>query len=268
MIVQIMDVLSQIKTILNINNIKNEHMKTSIVKHALLLSAVIIFSYGCKKDNGNTDNGRNELITNGGNITVKGTSNYEFEVELEGAYIITFKEKAIGDLQNVEIYIEVFGGWTDWMPGGIMALRSDNWYEGSTIQSYSERATLKFKATASGQFEVTFEKLPLSKATVNLPQSYTGAGSTFFGPVSISGNATFDIVCSDANQTAFTVNILDAITGAIILNSDNTILYTNYSANQGLTNNISTTITKPGISGTYLIWVCANGNADYTLGIH
>jgi hypothetical protein len=153
------------------------------------------------------------------------------------------------------------------MPGGTMALRDNGWLEGATIQSYSERATYKFKVTASGEYEVTFEKLPLSQPLVNLPQNYTGAGSTFFGPLSISGNAMFKITCSDAREVAFTVNLVDAVTGNLIVNPDHSILYTNVEGDFSLTNNINTTVTKQGLSGTYLIWVCGNANALYTIGI-
>lgn len=248
-------------------------MKT-IYKLIFIVSGIIMLGCNSKtestatsNDKGDKKNMKNELIIDAGNITVRGSSNYEFEAELEGAYIITFKEKTLGDLENVQFYIEIMGGWTDWMPGSIMALRSSKWYEGSTIQSYSKKETHKFKVTASGEYEITFEKLPLSKVVVNPPQNFSGAGSTFFGPVSLSGNSTFKITCSDAKQVAFTVNILDANSGNIIVNPDRTILYTNVGADYKLTDNINTTVTKSGLSGTYLIWVCGNANAQYTIGI-
>jgi hypothetical protein len=243
-------------------------MKTSAFKIAVICSGIMILSYSCKKDDDNTDNGsaKNEVITNAGDITVKGSSNYEFEIELQGAYDITFKEKAMGNLENVQIYIEILGGWIDWMPGSIMALRTNDWYEGSWTQSYSKKAMYKFKVAASGAFEVTFQKLPLSQDAVSLPQNFSGAGGTFFGPLSISGNATFTINCSDA-IAGFTVILLDATTGIAILNPDHTHLYTNLDANYNIIYNINTTVTLSDLSGTYLILVLANMNADYTVSV-
>jgi len=249
-------------------------MRTVIYLTGLILSG-IIFSCNSNTDNAVKNNhevlensGKNEIIADAGNITVRGSSGYEFETELEGAYIITFKEKKPGNLENVQFYIEIMGGWTEWMPGGIIALRSNGWYEGATIQSYSQKATHKFKVTASGAFEITFEKLPLLKAVVHPPQEFSGAGSTFFGPVALSGTKTFRITCDDACQVAFTVNILDADTGNILLNPDNTILYTNVGAGYKLTNSIHREVTKSGLSGNYLIWVSTNGNAKYSVGIN
>jgi hypothetical protein len=249
-------------------------MKTTN-KIVFILTGIFMLGCNSKTDTSITSEGevgknnvKNELVANAGNITIRGNSNYEFETELEGAYIITFKEKAIGNLKNVQIYIEIMGGWTEWMPGGINALRSNGWYEGATIQSYSNKGSFKFKVTASGVFEITFEKLPLAKNAAELPVSFTGAGSTFLGPVSVSGDASFKITCSDAQQAGFTVNILDANNGNTILNSDRSILYTNVGADFKLTNNINTTVTKSGLSGTYLIWVCGNGNAKYTVDMH
>jgi hypothetical protein len=241
-------------------------MKTTL-KLIILLSGIIILGLSCTKDNDKSDNSDNQVTNNNGNITVKGTSNYEFEVELEGAYKITFKEKSISNLENVQIYIEIMGGWIDWMPGSIMALRANTWYEGAWTQSYSKKAIYKFKVTASGEYEVTFEKLPLSKAAVNLPQTFTGAGGTFFGPVSISGSASFTIKCSDA-RAGFTVMLLDATTGNAILNTNNMHLYTNLDASYNIIYNINTTVTKSGLSGTYLILVVANMFADYTIEIN
>ncbi len=243
-------------------------MKTTTSKLVLLISGFILLSYSCKKETGGTDTGKNEIITNNGDITVKGNSNYEFSVDLEAAaYKITFKEKASGNLDNVEIYIEIMGGWTDWMPGSMMALRSNSWYEGSWTQSYSTKATQKFKVTASGEYEVTFQKLPLSQTAVNLPQNFSGAGATIFGPLSVTANATFKIKCSDA-KASFTVVLLDATTGHIIVNPDHTNLYTNVDADYKLINNIDATFTKTGLSGTYLINVIANSNANYTLTVN
>jgi hypothetical protein len=243
-------------------------MKIATFKLVLLISGIILLTYSCKKDTTGTDNGKNEVITNNGDITIKGSSNYEFSVDLEAAaYKITFKEKASGNLENVEIYIEIMGGWTSWMPGSIMALRASNWYEGSWIQSYSKKAAQRFKVTASGEYEITFQKLPLSQAAVNLPQNFSGSGGTFFGPMSISGNATFSIKCSDA-KAGFTVILLDATTGNVIVNPDHTNLYTNIDANYKLINNINATVTKTGLSGTYLILVTANAFANYTIAVN
>jgi hypothetical protein len=244
-------------------------MKTSAIKLAIILSGIIILNFSCEKNNDNTDNAgtENEVITNAGNITVKGSSNYEFEIELQGAYKITFKEKALGNLENVQIYIEILGGWIDWMPGSVMALRANNWYEGSWMQSYSNSSTLKFKVTASGEYEVTFEKLPLSQAAVNLPQNFSGAGGTFFGPISISENATFSIGCSDA-IASFTVILLDATTGIAVLNPDHTHLYTNLDENYNIIYNINTIVSMTGLSGTYLINVVANMYANYTVSVY
>jgi hypothetical protein len=244
-------------------------MKTTIFKLFMLLTGIILLSISCKNDEGSNDNLDNQVITNNGNITVKGSGNYEFTIEVDAAaYLITFKEKAQGNLDNVEIDIPIMGGWVDWMPWSIMALRSSSWYEGATIQSYSKKQTLKFNATATGAFEVTFEKLPLSKAAVNTPQTFTGAGSTFFGPVTISNNGTLTITCSDACQAGFTVNIVDATNGNMLVNTDNTALYSNYDmATSKLTNNISVVKTKTGLSGNYFIWVSANMNANYTVQV-
>lgn len=242
-------------------------MKTSIIKLAALF-LIILLANSCTKDS-NSDGGstKNEVITAGGSITVKGSSNYEFTVDLEAAaYIITFKEKEVGHLENVEIYIEVFGGWTDWMPGSIMALRESNWYEGSWTQSYSAAGTFKFKVTATGEFEVVFQKLPLSQAAVNIPQNYTGAGATIFGPISLTGQASFSVNCSDA-IAGFSVILLDATTGEILVNPDHTNLFTNVDDNYQVINSFNTTVIKTGLSGNYLINVIANMNAKYTVGV-
>lgn len=235
-------------------------------KYIFLIIAIILVLAGCDKEEV-AKNENNELTTNEGNITIKGSSNYEFSMSTEGAvYLVIYKEKAKGSLKNLEMYVDFYGEWTSLMPQSFMALRDNGWYEGSIIQSYGA-GNFDYKVTAVSDYQIEFHKLPLSKTAESLPKTYTGAGGTVFGPVSISSDATFVITCADANQAGFTVELVEATTGEKIYNPGYKPLYVNLDENSNAINNINTTITKYGLSGNYLIAVNANIYANYTVGI-
>jgi hypothetical protein len=244
-------------------------MKKSILPLIILFSGILMLIYGCTKDESNPDNGNNALIINEGEMIIKGTSDYEFSMTLEEAsYLVTYKEKAPGSLKNFQCYSDFLSIWLDYMPYSIMALRESNWYEGSVIEESTSNYTWRFKVTASGEYQIEFHKIPLSKTAVNLPQNFSGAGATVFGPVAISGSASFTIDCSDAKQAGFVVSLFNASTGAELLSPEYKPLYVNLDSNDNGINVINTTITKSGLSGIYLIEVHANMFATYTLNIH
>ena len=243
-------------------------MKKSILPFIILFSGILVLIYSCTKDEGDPDNGNNELILNEGEMIIKGTSDFEFSMTLEEAsYLVSYKEKAPGSLKNFQCYSDFLSSWLDYMPFSIMALRESNWYEGSVIQESTSNYTWKFKVIASGEYQIEFHKLPLSKTAVTLPQNFSGAGATVFGPVAISGNTSFTINCSDAQQAGFMVSLFNATTGEELLSPGYKPLYVNLDSNDNAINNISTTITKSGLSGTYLIEVHTNLYANYTLNI-
>ena len=243
-------------------------MKTQFIQTTLFLMLIVFFNISCGNEENTDTKGQNELIVNTDEMIINGNSNYEFSMTLEEAsYLVTYKEKVSGDLKNFQCYSDFLSSWMEYMPYSIMALRESSWYEGSVIEESTSNYTWKFKVIASGEYQILFQKLPLSKAAVNLPQNFSGAGATVFGPVTISGNVSFTIICNDAQQAGFTVSLFNATTGEEVLNPGYKPLYVNLDSNNNGINNINTTIAKSGLSGTYLIEVHTNLFANYTISI-
>jgi hypothetical protein len=243
-------------------------MKKSILQLLIPVTGILIMSYGCSKDKSDPGTGTNEITVNDGEMIIKGTSNYEFTMGMEDcSYLVNYKEKEMGNLNNFEEYSDLLGMWMTYIPSSIMALRSSGWYEGSVINvTYS--GTYRFRVTASGDYQIEFHKIPLSTSPVGLPQDYSGAGGTVFGPFSASGTVSFDISCPDAQQAGFMVQLFSATTGEEVLSTGYKPLYVNLDANNNGINNINTTVTKTGLSGSYLVSVETNLYADYTVSIY
>jgi hypothetical protein len=239
-------------------------MKTKL---SILFLCGALLTISCKKDNNTPkDTGTNKVVTGNGEVTITGNSDYEFSMALEKAtYVVTYKEKAKGSLTNYQINIAVLGGWTSLMPLSFKALRDTGWYEGSVVTESTSANTFQYKVFASGSYQIRYQKLPLPKTSETLPKTYTGAGGTVFGPVSIAASPIFTIVCSDAKQAGFTVTLFNATTGEEMYSAGYKPLYMNLDNNNKVINNINTTVTPTLATGNYLIEVEANQDATYSI---
>jgi len=233
----------------------------------VLFVASVLLS--CKKDdNDDTNSGKSDVTKVENQTSISGSSNYEFSMAMEDAsYMVTFREKEIGNIEDYSIWVEIFGGWTNLLPGSSFALNtSTNWYEGSDITKFTDSDTYKYKIIANGDYEIIYEKLPLTKTTVAAPQNYSGMGRKVFGPVTLSENTTFIISCADAKQAGFTIELYTSL-GAEILDADYHVLYVNLDGNSNAINTIDKTLSRTLAAGEYLINVDANYLSEYTIKV-
>jgi len=207
-------------------------------------------------------------VKSNGNVTIMGNKDYEFEMDFEeGTYLVVFKQKTMGALKNFSVFIETLNSWNGLMPFSASSLNDESgYYETADIASFSSTEKLKYKVEASGEYIIEYKKLPLDKENISAPITFGSKGSRVFGPIELSGEATFKIICEDAAKAGFSVQLYNAETGEEILNENYMPLYVNIEDGKAV-NSINKTVSLNNLSGIYLINVDANGRADYSITV-
>jgi len=248
-------------------------------KSIFTISLALFFLMACK--NAKTPQAENETtaeettteyqasaVKSNGNVTITGNKDYEFEMEFEeGAYVVCFKQKTIGALKNFSVFIETLNSWNGLMPFSASSLNEESgYYETVDITSFSSLENLRYKVEATGEYIIEYKKLPLEKEKIATPITFSGKGSRVFGPVELSGTASFKIVCGDAAKAGFSVQLFNAENGEEILNENYMPLYVNIEDAKAV-NTIDKTLSLDNLAGIYLINVDANGMAEYSVTV-
>lgn len=192
----------------------------------------------------------------GDNFKITGSQNGNVKANIkEGGYLIEFKHKGY----SFYLY-SMTGGKSQLNPGGQYPDATTGWAEFEKVQRFYSGGEMEFSVEAKDQYEITFTKLPMSATADTLPKTYSEKGLKVVGPMSLKeGQVNLKISAPDLNQAGFTVEFLDATTGASEA----------YSLPSGIeSNKIDTTLPLTiDTAGDYLLQVSANGKTEWTIDV-
>lgn len=254
---------------------------------AIIFAAVLLTtSTSCskdddeKQDDSTTTGGTDDVgtvvkasaKTNGDTITISGTGTGEIEVDMQAKpYMVTFKINKEFDYSRIEVYSEDFSKYSLLMGSNPGAIKN-SWYESSDFWAYrSDPSKEKIKITTTSKYEVILRPLPLKTASAKLPVTYTTAGFQIVGPLSLSGNVSFECVCKDAKKAGVSFELYSEDDAKLYLddNFDFPLFISNLTEdNKSLINDFSKTVNVTGLKeGRYFVVVNSNSAATCSVTI-